>query len=117
MASDKTTAGGGQGQIVMQQGFFRVARTCDGCGGSGQAIKRACGTCRGSGRLETVQQLSVRIPAGVDSGVRLRLSGEGEADWLTRHAVSGRGEPSSSARNCSIAARAPTRISAIQAIA
>jgi molecular chaperone DnaJ len=70
---------GGQGQLVMQQGFFRVARTCDGCGGSGQAIKRACSTCRGSGRLETVQSLSVRIPAGVDSGVRLRLSGEGEA--------------------------------------
>jgi molecular chaperone DnaJ len=70
---------GGQGQIVMQQGFFRVARTCDGCAGSGQALKRACGTCRGSGRIETLQELSVRIPAGVDNGVRLRLSGEGEA--------------------------------------
>jgi molecular chaperone DnaJ len=70
---------GGQGQIVMQQGFFRVARSCDGCGGTGQALKRACSACRGSGRVETVQSLSVRIPAGVDSGVRLRLSGEGEA--------------------------------------
>jgi molecular chaperone DnaJ len=70
---------GGQGQVVMQQGFFRVARSCDGCGGTGQALKRACGTCRGSGRVETLQSLSVRIPAGVDTGVRLRLSGEGEA--------------------------------------
>jgi molecular chaperone DnaJ len=70
---------GGQGQIVMQQGFFRVARTCDSCGGLGRSLRRACADCRGSGRTETVQTLNVRIPAGVDTGVRLRLSGEGEA--------------------------------------
>ncbi len=70
---------GGRGQIVLQQGFFRVARTCDRCGGSGRSLRRACDTCRGAGRVESLQTLNVRIPAGVDSGVRLRLSGEGEA--------------------------------------
>jgi molecular chaperone DnaJ len=69
----------GRGQIAMQQGFFRVARTCERCGGSGQSLKRACETCRGAGRVEAVQTLTVRIPPGVDSGVRLRLNGEGEA--------------------------------------
>jgi molecular chaperone DnaJ len=70
---------GGRGQIAMQQGFFRIARTCDRCGGLGQSIKKACTDCRGKGRVETVQNLSVRIPAGVDTGIRLRLTGEGEA--------------------------------------
>lgn len=72
---------GGVGQIQLQQGFFRIARTCDACGGSGQSLKRACPECRGDGRVEQVQALSVRIPPGVDTGVRLRLSGEGEAGW------------------------------------
>lgn len=72
---------GGHGQIQLQQGFFRIARTCDACNGVGESIRRACGECRGSGRVETVQLLSVRIPAGVDSGVRLRLTGEGEAGF------------------------------------
>ena len=72
---------GGHGQVAMQQGFFRISRTCDRCGGQGQSLKRACGDCRGQGRVETVQSLSVRIPPGVDSGVRLRLSGEGEAGY------------------------------------
>ena len=71
----------GRGQIALQQGFFRIARTCDRCGGSGQSLKKACPECRGKGRLETVQSLTVRIPAGVDTGVRLRLSGEGEAGY------------------------------------
>jgi len=72
---------GGRGQIALQQGFFRIARTCDRCGGVGQSIKRACSDCRGNGRVETVQNLSVRIPAGVETGVRLRLTGEGEAGY------------------------------------
>jgi molecular chaperone DnaJ len=69
----------GQGQIQIQQGFFRLARTCDRCAGSGQSLKRACQDCRGQGRTEAVHKLSVRIPAGVESGTRLRLRGEGEA--------------------------------------
>lgn len=69
----------GTGHVAMQQGFFRISRTCDRCGGLGQALKRACETCRGQGRVETVQTITVRIPPGVDTGVRLRLSGEGEA--------------------------------------
>lgn len=72
---------GGRGQVAMQQGFFRIARTCDRCGGIGQSLKRACEDCRGKGRVETLQQLSVRIPPGVDTGVRLRLAGEGEAGY------------------------------------
>jgi len=69
----------GHGQIQLQQGFFRIARTCDRCAGSGQSLKRACGDCRGQGRVESVHKLSVRIPPGVDTGTRLRLRGEGEA--------------------------------------
>jgi molecular chaperone DnaJ len=72
---------GGRGQIALQQGFFRMARTCDRCGGLGQSLKRACNECRGKGRTEIVQSLTVRIPAGVDTGVRLRLQGEGEAGY------------------------------------
>ena len=72
---------GGHGQVAMQQGFFRISRTCDRCGGQGQSLRRACGKCRGQGRVERVQTLSVRIPPGVDSGVRLRLTGEGEAGY------------------------------------
>jgi len=72
---------GGRGQIALQQGFFRIARTCDRCGGAGQSLKRACTDCRGKGRVETVQSLSVRIPAGVETGIRLRLAGEGEAGF------------------------------------
>jgi molecular chaperone DnaJ len=69
----------GQGQIQLQQGFFRIARTCDRCGGLGQSLRRACASCRGQGRIEVVRERTVRIPAGVDSGTRLRLQGEGEA--------------------------------------
>jgi len=71
----------GRGQIALQQGFFRMARTCDRCAGLGQSLKRACAECRGKGRIETVQSLSVRIPEGVDTGVRLRLQAEGEAGY------------------------------------
>ncbi len=68
----------GQGQIQLQQGFFRIARTCDRCGGLGQSLRRACPNCRGQGRVEVVRERTIRIPAGVDTGTRLRLQGEGE---------------------------------------
>jgi molecular chaperone DnaJ len=72
---------GGHGQVHLQQGFFRISRTCDSCGGLGQRLKRACFGCRGRGRVEIVQKIGVRIPSGVDTGTRLRLSAEGEAGY------------------------------------
>lgn len=69
----------GQGQVRMQQGFFSVQQTCPSCRGSGQQIKDACGTCHGQGRVKETKVLSVKVPAGVDTGDRIRLSGEGEA--------------------------------------
>jgi molecular chaperone DnaJ len=69
----------GMGQIAFQQGFFRVNRPCDVCGGAGQVIVDPCGDCRGNGRVEGQQTISVKVPAGVDAGARLRLVGEGEA--------------------------------------
>ncbi len=72
---------GGRGEIELQQGFFRIRRTCDACSGVGQSLRRACPECRGQGRVETVQTIKVRIPPGVDTGNRLRLSGEGEAGY------------------------------------
>ena len=67
------------GQVVLQQGFFRVSRPCDACAGAGEIVRELCEDCRGQGRLEGQQTISVRIPAGVDDGTRLRLTGEGEA--------------------------------------
>jgi len=72
---------GGAGQVRTQQGFFSVAQTCRQCSGSGQVIKDPCTACRGQGRVENRKTLSVKIPAGVDSGDRIRLSGEGEAGF------------------------------------
>ena len=69
----------GSGQMVLQQGFFRISRPCDACGGVGEVVRSRCSECRGSGRLEGEQTLEVRVPPGVDDGTRLRLSGEGEA--------------------------------------
>ena len=69
----------GTGQLVLQQGFFRVSRPCDACGGAGEVVAERCNDCRGQGRVEGQQTISVRIPAGVDDGTRLRLAGEGEA--------------------------------------
>ena len=69
----------GVGQLVFQQGFFRVNRPCDVCAGAGEVIKDPCPGCRGSGRVEGQQTISVQVPAGVDHGARLRLVGEGEA--------------------------------------
>jgi len=69
----------GTGQMVFQQGFFRVARPCDACGGSGETIRDPCRDCRGTGRLEGEQTIQIKVPAGVEDGSRLRLAGEGEA--------------------------------------
>ncbi len=69
----------GRGQVRMQQGFFSVQQTCPNCRGKGTIIKDPCGTCRGSGQTQETKKLSVKIPAGVDNGDQIRLSGEGEA--------------------------------------
>ncbi len=69
----------GRGQLVFQQGFFRVNRPCDSCGGAGEVIKEHCHDCRGAGRVESLQTISVKVPPGVEHGSRLRLTGEGEA--------------------------------------
>ena len=69
----------GTGQVVMRQGFFSVARTCGTCRGRGQTIKSPCKNCRGAGRIEKEKQLEVKIPAGVETGSRLRVQTEGEA--------------------------------------
>ncbi|HEX9454356.1 MAG TPA: molecular chaperone DnaJ, partial [Candidatus Binatia bacterium] len=69
----------GRGQVSFQQGFFSVARTCNQCHGQGTIIKEACTTCNGAGRIRTMHTLSVKIPAGVDNGSRLKLRAEGEA--------------------------------------
>ena len=70
---------GGAGQVRMQQGFFAVQQPCPHCHGTGKEIKDPCRTCHGDGRVEERQTLSVKIPAGVDTGDRIRLSGKGEA--------------------------------------
>lgn len=69
----------GSGQVRMQQGFFEVSRTCPTCHGSGSIIKNPCKECRGEGFKHSHKTLSVKIPAGVDNGDRIRLQGEGEA--------------------------------------
>jgi len=70
---------GGQGQVRMQQGFFSIQQTCPRCRGAGRIITDPCGTCHGKGRVQEQKTLSVKVPAGVDTGDRIRLSGEGEA--------------------------------------
>ena len=69
----------GMGKVRAQQGFFTVERACPACGGLGQTIKDPCGDCHGAGRIEKERSLSVNIPAGVETGTRIRLAGEGEA--------------------------------------
>ncbi len=69
----------GMGKVRAQQGFFTVERTCPTCNGAGQTVKNPCKACRGAGRVEKERQLSVNIPAGVETGTRIRLGGEGEA--------------------------------------
>lgn len=69
----------GNGQVQMRQGFFAVQQTCPTCSGKGKIISDPCRPCRGQGRVEKSKTLSVKVPAGVDTGDRIRLSGEGEA--------------------------------------
>ncbi len=70
---------GGHGQVRMAQGFFSVTRPCPNCGGSGKVVKSPCKSCKGQGRVRKNRLVEVKIPAGVDTGDRIRLSGEGEA--------------------------------------
>jgi molecular chaperone DnaJ len=69
----------GAGQVRMAQGFFSIQQTCPACRGSGQQIEQPCGTCQGRGRVQKSKTLAVKVPAGVDNGDRIRLTGEGEA--------------------------------------
>ena len=75
-----TTCGtcGGHGQVRMQQGFFSIQQTCPKCHGTGKVIPDPCGTCGGSGRTKRNKTLEVKIPAGIDDGMRIRSTGNGE---------------------------------------
>jgi len=73
------TTCGGHGQVRMQQGFFSIQQACPKCHGSGKIVTSPCTACHGAGRIKQHKTLSVKIPAGVDEGDRIRLSGEGEA--------------------------------------
>ena len=70
---------GGRGNVRMQRGIFAMQQACPACGGRGQTIRNPCTECHGAGRVEEEKVLSVKIPAGVDNGDRIRLQGEGEA--------------------------------------
>ncbi len=70
---------GGHGAVRMQQGFFSVQQTCPRCRGTGKVIRDPCGSCHGHGRIKQHKTLAVKVPGGVDTGDRIRLSGEGEA--------------------------------------
>jgi molecular chaperone DnaJ len=72
----------GAGQMRFQQGFFTVARTCSQCRGAGKIITKPCPDCKGAGAIEQQRKLTVKIPAGIATGQRLRLTGEGEAGTL-----------------------------------
>ena len=67
----------GRGQVVSGGGFFQVRQTCPHCGGAGTVIEKPCSTCRGTGQVKKPRELTLRIPKGVDTGARLRLSGKG----------------------------------------
>lgn len=68
----------GRGEVLYQQSFLSIRRTCGTCNGSGQIIRNACSECRGRGVRQTQRKLKINIPAGVDSGTRVRLAGEGQ---------------------------------------
>lgn len=69
----------GTGAVRISQGFFMFQRTCPSCQGEGERIEKICRSCRGSGRVEKTRKLSVKVPAGIESGSRLKISGEGES--------------------------------------
>lgn len=69
---------GGRGQVRYQQGFFSISRACSRCGGEGSSVSDPCPECRGQGRRRVPRNISVKVPAGVDSDSRLKMSGEGE---------------------------------------
>jgi molecular chaperone DnaJ len=77
--AERCAACGGRGQVASSNGFFNMVRTCPKCGGEGSVIKAPCPSCGGSGRVKHKRNIKVKIPAGVDSGSRLRIHGEGEA--------------------------------------
>lgn len=72
---------GGQGQVISRQGFFSMQTACPQCRGEGQIIKKPCKTCKGAGRTSKAKKIQVTIPAGVDTGTRLRITGEGEGGY------------------------------------
>ena len=74
----------GTGQLRQSAGFMTIARTCDRCGGQGTTVKKACPACRGNGRIPVERKIDVKVPAGVEAGMRLRLAGEGEAGTRSR---------------------------------
>ena len=69
----------GRGQVRYQQGFFTISRICSSCGGTGELITTPCDDCGGAGKVKKRKKVQIKIPAGVDEGIRLRLAGEGEA--------------------------------------
>lgn len=77
--TETCTTCAGRGQVRMQRGIFTMQQACPHCEGRGQVIRNPCRTCHGAGRVEEERVLSVKIPAGVDTGDRIRLAGEGEA--------------------------------------
>jgi len=72
---------GGRGQVVSSRGIFSIAQTCPQCHGAGRVIEKPCKVCRGNGRRDRTSKIKLRIPAGVDTGSRLRSAGNGEAGW------------------------------------
>ncbi|MBI3317402.1 MAG: molecular chaperone DnaJ [Candidatus Omnitrophica bacterium] len=72
----------GRGEIRVSQGFFTLRRTCPRCHGEGEKIEKPCTTCRGSGRIQKTRKLSIKIPPGMESDARLKITGEGEAGEL-----------------------------------
>ena len=72
---------GGRGQVISSRGIFSIAQTCPQCQGAGRILDRPCKACRGNGRRERTSKIKLRIPAGVDTGARLRSAGNGEAGW------------------------------------
>ena len=81
-SSETCATCGGHGQVRVSQGFFQMQTTCPTCHGQGSVVKKPCKPCRGSGRQKQHRKISLNIPAGVDSGTRLRVANEGEGGYL-----------------------------------